>query len=217
MKNICVIGAGGLGRETIMVIEDINKVKRNYNILGIIDDKKDIKGKYINNYPVLGGTNWIKEHEDEDIKYVFGIGEPKIKKKILGKILDLNIDFETIIHPSAIYSQHIKLGKGVVITAGCILTVNIIIEDHVFLNLNTTVGHDTIIKNLAIASPTVCINGINTIGEGVYLGTGCKLIHNIEIGSWSIIGAGAVVVKDIPSFVTAVGVPAEVIKTHKKR
>ncbi|MCK5561816.1 MAG: transferase, partial [Thermoplasmata archaeon] len=185
MDKICVIGAGGLGRETIMVIEDINMVKRKYSILGIIDDNENVHGQYLNNHQILGGTKWIKEHEDEDIKFVFGIGEPETKIKILKKIINLDIEFETIVHPSVIKSDHIKFGKGTVITAGCILTVNIIIGDHVFLNLNTIVGHDSIIKDFSIANPTICINGKNTIGEGVYLGTGCKLIHNVEIGDWS--------------------------------
>ena len=48
-------------------------------------------------------------------------------------------------------------------------------------------------------------------------GTGAAIIQGITIGEWTIIGAGAVVVDDIPANVTAVGIPAKVIKTREER
>jgi acetyltransferase-like isoleucine patch superfamily enzyme len=53
------------------------------------------------------------------------------------------------------------------------------------------------------------------IGAGCYIGAGATIIDRVTIGEWSTVGAGAVVVGDLPPFVTAVGVPAKVIKRHQ--
>jgi sugar O-acyltransferase (sialic acid O-acetyltransferase NeuD family) len=113
-------------------------------------------------------------------------------------------------------SEFIELGEGVIICAGTILTVNIKIGNHVIINLNCTIGHDTIIEDYCSMMPTVKINGNNHLHKGVYVGTGATFIHQVTIGAWSTIGAGAVVVKDIPENVIAVGIPAKVIK-HKEK
>lgn len=60
--------------------------------------------------------------------------------------------------------------------------------------------------------PSVNISGEVTIGQGVYVGTGAKIINQLEIGDYTIVGAGAVVAKSLPAKCTVVGVPARVIK-----
>ena len=78
-----------------------------------------------------------------------------------------------------------------------------------------TVGHDTIIGNYSSFMPSVNISGEVKINEGVYVGTGAKIINQIEIGGQTIVGAGAVVARTLPSRCTAVGIPAKVIKYHE--
>ena len=85
-------------------------------------------------------------------------------------------------------------------------------EDFVILNLGCTVGHDTTIKKYSAFMPSVNISGEVKIGEGVYVGTGAKIINQLEIGDYTIVGAGAVVAKTLPAHCTAVGVPARVVK-----
>lgn len=212
MIPICVIGAGGLGRETVMVIEAINKLKATYTIVGFIDANQSLHNRMINGYRVLGDFEWIRKNQGEALRYVLGIGDPSSRRKVVAELRDTNIRYETLVHPNAVYSDHVNIGNGVVVTAGCIITVNIEIKDHVFLNLNTTVGHDAIIGPYCVINPSSCISGCVSIGEGANIGTGCKIINNITIGDWCTIGAGAVVIRDIPSYSTAVGVPAKVIK-----
>jgi serine acetyltransferase len=95
------------------------------------------------------------------------------------------------------------------------ITTNVKINDFVILNLQCTVGHDTVINNLAAFMPSVNISGEVNIGEGVYVGTGAKIINQLEIGDYTIVGAGAVVAKSLPAHCTAVGVPAKPIKFHE--
>lgn len=208
MKDIVVIGAGGFGREVMWLIEDINKV-RQYNILGFIDDNPEIIGKIINNYPVLGNTDWLL---DKELYVVNAIGDPIIKKKVCLKLQNSRNIYPILKHPSAIVSKLVNIGEGSIICAGNIITVNIEIGKHVIVNLDCTIGHDAIIKDYSTILPSVNVSGAVTIGECVSVGTGSAIIQGVKIGANSIIGAGSVVVKDIPESCVAVGIPAKPIK-----
>ena len=210
MKSVVIVGAGGFGREVLEIFKDQNKKKKNWNILGFIDGNTELHGKIINNYPVLGGFDWFENHKDTSC--VCAVGEPKTKKKIIEELRKRNVTFCNAIHPSVIMSEFIELGTGIIIGAGTILTVNIKIGNHVIINLNCTIGHDAVIEDYCSLMPTVKINGNNHLHEGVYVGSGTTFIHQINVGAWTTIGAGAVVVSDIPGNVLALGVPAKVHK-----
>ena len=60
------------------------------------------------------------------------------------------------------------------------------------------------------------IGGNAILGEGVSIGTAATILNEVKIGKWSIVGAGAVVTRDLPEYVTAVGVPAKVIKYREQ-
>ena len=104
------------------------------------------------------------------------------------------------------------IGEGSIITSGVIITCNVKIGMHVQLNLNTTIGHDNIIKNYVTTAPAVNISGSCCIGQNVYLGTGALVREDINIVKNSIIGMGSVVVKNIDESGTYVGNPAKKIK-----
>ena len=214
MKDIAIFGAGGFGREVLALIKDINRVAPAWNIVGFFDDGYE-KGVMINGYPSLGQTDELNKWKSP-LNLAIAIGDPGIKKSVLNKINNPMVDYPTLIHPSVWIGdkEFVKLGKGCIVCAGVMITTNVQIEDFVILNLQCTVGHDTIIKDYAAFMPTVNISGEVTIGEGVYVGTGAKIINQLEIGEYTIVGAGAVVSQTLPANCTAVGVPAKPIKVH---
>ena len=212
MKKIAIFAAGGFGREVHSLIMDINKKKKSYLFIGYFDDGKD-KGVLINNYPVLGNiedlNNW-----SEPIDLVVAIGNPSVKKALIERIHNQNVNFPVLIHPGVIIGdlQFNRIGEGSIICAGTIITVNIEIGRHVILNLCCTVGHDTKIGDYSSFMPTVNISGEVLIENCVYVGTGAKIINQLTIGEYSTIGAGAVVTKSIPPKCVAVGMPAKPVK-----
>lgn len=212
MKDIAIFGVGGFGREVLTLIKAINRVSKDYNVLGFFDDGHE-KGEIVNGYPVLGKTEEINAWPTE-IGLAISIGNPSVKKKVIKKISNPNISYPTLIHPNVVVgdSGYVKIGEGCIICAGNMITTNIEIGNFVILNLGCTVGHDTIIKDYAAFMPSCNISGEVSIEEGVYCGTGVKIINQISIGEYATIGAGAVVVKSLPAHCTAVGVPAKVIK-----
>jgi len=212
MLKIAIFGAGGFGREAHFLIEQINSVKKIFSFIGYFDDGKE-KGMIINNYPILGNLNDLNNWK-ENIGIVLAIGNPRIKKTIIEKITNKNISFPVLIHPNVIIGdmQFNHIGEGSIICAGTIITVNIEIGKHVILNLSCTVGHDSVIGDYSSFMPTVNISGEVNIENGVYVGTGAKIINQLTIGEYTTIGAGAVVAKSLPPRCVAVGIPAKPIK-----
>lgn len=211
MKQIVIIGAGGFGREVLWLIERINAKEMTWEIKGYIDD--GIKaGTQINGYPVLGGIDYLQKVE-EQIAVACAIGSSQTRKKIIEKISHKkNIEFPNLIDPDVQMSNYIELGRGNIICAGSILTVNISICNFTILNLNCTVGHDVILNSFVTVYPNVNVSGCVSIGERTEIGTGTKIIQGKTIGEDIVIGAGAVVVRDIDIPGTYVGVPVKAVK-----
>lgn len=210
MKQIVIIGAGGFGREVQWLIERINEKKILWEIKGYIDDGMEV-GTQINGYTVLGGIQTLADTK-EKISVVCAIGSAKTRKEIVEKLLcNDNLEFPNLIDPSVQMSKYVNLGKGNIICAGNILTVNIAIKDFTILNLDCTTGHDVVINSFVTVYPSVNISGCVTIGENVEVGTGTQIIQGKNICANTIVGAGTVVVKNIESEGIYVGIPAKPI------
>lgn len=212
MKDIVVVGAGGFGREVAWLIEDINKVNEEWNIIGFVDDSDSIQGTDINGYKVVGNIEWLK---NQKFNVVNAIGDPIVKKKVIERLIDSENIYPVLIHPSVIYSRQVSFGEGSIVCAANIITTNIEIGKHVIINLDCTIGHDAAIGNYTTILPSVNISGFVKTEEGVSIGTGSAVIQGVRIGENTVIGAGSVVVKDLPANCTAVGTPAKPIKFHE--
>lgn len=215
MRRIIILGAGGHAREIADVCMACNASGEDYHILGFIDEDRSNHGRLLNNFPILGDFSWFDSVDKSELFVIAGIGDPALRRKIIVKALDKGLRFCNIVHPTAVVTPFVHLGKGVVIAAGCIFTNQIQVGEHVYFNLDTTVSHDAIVGDFCNINPGVRISGNVHIKQGCYIGTGVAIIQGVTIGEWSILGAGAVVVADLPANVTAVGVPAKVIKTRE--
>jgi sugar O-acyltransferase (sialic acid O-acetyltransferase NeuD family) len=216
-KNFVIIGAGGFAREVLDIFEAAKEAGQNCEVLGyLVEAQYGLQGKLINDRPILGDFGWLAERAKK-VLVICGVGDPMVRKRLIERARDGGARFGNIIHPSAILTKHITLGEGIVIAAGCILTNNIRIGDHVHVNLDCTIGHDCVLENYTTLAPGVHVSGCVTLGEGCHIGTGANIVEKKMVGAWSQIGAGSVVIADIPQHSTAVGVPAKVIKTRAKR
>ncbi|WP_248513621.1 acetyltransferase, partial [Sporosarcina sp. NCCP-2222] len=193
MKDIVIYGSGGFAREVAQLIEDINERSAQWNLLGFIDDNIENHGYVINELPVLGGLEWIVAKEE--IAVVLGIGSPNAKKKVVAKLIDFsNILFPNLIHPTVKFSRFNTIGKGNILCEGNILTTNITIKDFVTINLNCTIGHDTLISSYSTILPNASVSGNVIFEERVDVGTNATVIQGKTVGEGTIVGAAAVVV-----------------------
>lgn len=212
-KPIVILGAGGFARETLDIIDAVNAVQNTFECLGfVLDAQYGQAGDIINEYPILGDFSWLSQHDS--VLAVCGVGSPEIRRKMVYRTKELGVRFATLIHPTAIITRWVSFGEGCVVTAGCIFTNQITVGSHVHVNLDCTVGHDVRIDDFVTISPGVHVSGNVHLQEGCYVGTGANIIEKRTIGSWSIIGSGSTVVKDVEPNTTVVGVPAQMIKTR---
>ena len=215
MKDLIIIGASGFGREVAWLVERINAVKMTWRIIGFIDDNAAIHGSLVGGYPVIGDCKKISEYPDAF--YVCAIGASKVRKTVIAKVMNSihTLHYATLIDPSVIISERVNISDGCIICAGSIITVDITLGNHVIINLDCTIGHDAVINDFVTIYPSVNVSGTTTVGECVELGTGAQIIQGKIIGKDTIIGAGSVVVTDLPEKCTAVGSPAKPIKYQK--
>lgn len=210
-KIICIFGTGGCGRETLLCL--INKIALTKLKIGeiavfMVDDDYYTK-------PVIMGVPVIKSSTFSAEKYqvVVAIGDPYVRRKIVGK-LPPETEYITIIDPNAIISEWVEIGVGSIITAGTILTCNIKIGKHSHLNLNTTIAHDCKIGNFFTTAPAVNISGNCDFGDSVYFGTNSSAKQGVKICDNVTIGMGGVVVKNIVESGVYIGNPARPFRTE---
>ena len=216
MKDIVIIGAGGVGSETAWIIEQINIKKDKWNLLGFIDDNKLVQGQSIIGYKVIGNIEkFIKTYKNlkkEDRPYVvIAIANYNVKKEIVNKLKDM-FNFATVIHPDVFVHISNSIGEGCIIYPGVIMTVDIKIGNNVIVSPKCGIGHNSKVHDYASLLWNVNVSGYDIIEEGSLIGSGATIIQNKIIGKDSIIGAGAVVINDFGDKVKAVGVPAIIKK-----
>jgi sugar O-acyltransferase (sialic acid O-acetyltransferase NeuD family) len=135
----------------------------------------------------------------------------------MNKAKETGFEFISLIHPNVEMSKWVEIGEGAVICAGNILTTNIWLHDHVQINMDCTIGHDVVMGDYATLAPGVHLSGYVHVGKRVYIGTGANIVNGtkdnpIIIGDDAVVGAGACVIRSVPSGDTVAGVPAKSIK-----
>jgi sugar O-acyltransferase (sialic acid O-acetyltransferase NeuD family) len=213
-QHIAILGASNFAREAYWHIKGTDPGIG----LVFVEDISDIKTIVMGDTAVPVIKNWkfnritVGEETLTIDKFVIGVGEPDKKKILVSKAVSNGLEpAATFVHPRAlIQGQDCTIGLGGIITPGCIITTNVTIGNYVILNLNTTVGHDTVISDYVTINPGANISGNVTLGEGVLLGTGTVVRDNITIVRGVTTGAQACVVEDLKEpDVVVVGVPAK--------
>ncbi len=210
------MGAGGHAREIVEVFLDGSSKGEGWPVLGYIDENPASHGKTLDGLPVLGNFRWFEGVDRGEVQVICAVGTPQVAHELVQKALDLGLEFCKAVSPLAHVSPFARLGRGVMLFAHSVINTGAEIGDFSTLNLAATVSHDTVVGPFCNINPGVHLAGNVRVEEGCYIGMGANIIQGVTIGAWSIIGAGTVVVKDIPPNVTAVGVPAKVIKTREE-
>ena len=196
MNRLVIIGAGGHGK----VIAD-SAWKNGYTNICFVDDNAtgDVMG-----FPIIGTSIEIERLNDGNTDFVIGIGNNATRKLIAEKY---DVNFVTLVHPSAQIGVNVSIGKGTVVMAGAVINPCAMVGEHCIINTGAIVEHDNVIEDYAHISPNAALGGTVRVGECTHIGIGATVKNNTEICSDCTIGAGAVVVKNIKEPGTYVGVP----------
>lgn len=207
-KPLIIVCGGGFAREVIWLARDCSA---EWDIMGILDDTPSLQGQEICGIPVLGTIDCWPTFSGA--WFVVAVGSPRNRRIIVTRMESRGpVKFATLIHPTALLSDYVKIKEGSIITARCILTTQIELGRHTIVNLACTIGHDVITGDFCTLAPQVALSGNVTLGHGVEIGTGAAVIEKLTIGTGTLIGAGSLLTKTCPDNVLAVGIPARQIK-----
>jgi sugar O-acyltransferase (sialic acid O-acetyltransferase NeuD family) len=208
MKNLYIVGAGGFGREIHSWIKLHPEYNKDWAVAGFLDDNPAALSLFGN----FAMVKALAGHQvSESNVYLCALGLPPIKYKCLAPLIEQKAEFISFIHPSATIGERVKFGKGVVICPGASISVDISIGDFSMIGPNTTIGHDGTIGAWCTLCAQCDVTGRVTIGDRVFLGSRVSIIPSKKVGSKSILGAGSVVISDVPEGVTVVGNPARIL------
>lgn len=206
MTRIVIVGAGGHAQVIADVILCRARLGEDVQLLGFVDDNPRLLSREILGVKVLGLIAQLTEFEPEAV--IVGIGDNVTRARVYRQLKSGGATFATAIHPRAFVAENVRLGEGSVVFANAVINTGSIIGPNVIINTGATVDHHALIDAHVHIAPGVHLGGTGTVEEGAFLGIGCSVIPNRVIGAWSIVGAGAAVIHDVPPRTTVVGVPA---------
>jgi sugar O-acyltransferase (sialic acid O-acetyltransferase NeuD family) len=187
------------------VIVDIFLANKESNII-ILDDNSKINDMLLD-FPIINFEQ--VDYLESNSKMIIAIGDnytrQYISKRWKGK-------YNTMIHPGAIVSNYSKIGEGTVIMPGAIVNSSSSIGNHVIINSGAIVEHDCILSDFVHVCPNVALAGNVKVGVGSQIGIGACVIQGVKIGKWVTVGAGSVIIKDVPDYAVIVGNPGKIIK-----
>lgn len=206
--KIVIIGGRGNGTVIASTIEDCKSAGQSIECAGFLNDNE----KEIDDYPVLGPITkegWQKV--DEEYYFIYALSTVKQayqRHKLLKELEIPERRFATVIHPTAAVSDKAKLGYGVVLMPFVLVSPGVVIGNHSQMYAQSFVGHDSILGEMVFVANNASIGGSVKIEDGAHIGSNSSIRERITVGEWSIVGLGAVVLKDVPPYTTVVGNPA---------
>ena len=114
----------------------------------------------------------------------------------------------SVVHPGARIAGSARLAGGSFVAAGAILGPDAALEDDCIVNHNAVVDHDCRIGPSCHVAPGATLGGDVSLGARVLVGAGASILPGLHLGDDCILGAGAVLLDNLPQCCTAVGVPA---------
>lgn len=198
MNRIGIFGAGGFAREVAWLIEDMGLAVAAFFESDAVWNARDVAG-----LPVLPASRFDASSWDA----VIAIGNPATRRAVRDG-LPRETHYPTLVHPNVARSRRVEIGAGSIVCAGSVLTCDIVLGEHVHLNLLTTVGHDCRLDDFVTTAPAVNISGNCHLGAGSYFGTNACLREGVHVAPGATVGMGAVVVASLPDVAVYVGNPA---------
>jgi len=205
--RVILVGAGGFGREVLAWARDAHRGGSFPLITGFLDDNPNALSGFSYELDYLGSISDFRA-KTEDL-FVVGVGSPDSKKKISIYFKDHLKNFLTLIHPSAVVAPTATIGRGVIVCPFALISTDTIISDFVTLNAMSSIGHDSRVGRYSTLSGHVDVTGQVEVGEGVFFGTGAKVVPRIKVGNNAKIGAGCTVMRSVQAESTYYTTPAK--------
>lgn len=209
-EKLVIWGASGHAK----VVADIIRLQGKYEIVGFLDDwNPHFHGADFCGAKVLGGREQLERLYRAGVRQiVLGFGKCHARIELSELVKSLGFNLATAIHPRATVAADVRVGPGTVIAAGAVINPGCSVGENVIVNTLSLVGHDCIVEDGATISSGARLAGGVRVGRAAWVGIGSTVVERAHIGAGARIGAGSVVLNDIPEYVLAHGVPAKIIR-----
>lgn len=207
MNDAIIFGTGGHAR----VVFDVMKRQNQYNPVAFVSLGEDLSS-FLN----LPHVHQSKLNHLSWDRGVVAIGDNFIRSKVVQYILSVKPHFKfiSLVDPSAQLGSDVVVQEGTVIMPHCVVNTGSRIGQHVILNTSSSIDHDCKIEDFASLAPGAILGGNVSLGNFTAVSLGAHIIHGKKIGQHSVIGAGAVVLKNVSDFTVAYGNPCREIRVR---
>jgi len=211
-KKIIIYGGTGQAKVVRPIINYYGS-----SVAAIFDDTPDLHSPFddVDIFVGLEGLkSWLSGIKNRsEIGFVVAIGNPhgRVRLKLHEKLVNEGLIPTIIIHPSAIIAENAIIGEGSQIMAGAIVMPEAIIGKECIINTKASVDHECLIEDGSEIAPGATLCGSVHLGVNVWICAGATILPRLTIGHDSIVGAGAVVLRDVRPSTTIVGIPAKKI------
>jgi UDP-perosamine 4-acetyltransferase len=214
--RVALYGAGNVGKMVAYLLS----YREEIHVAAVVDDNPATWGTEVRGVPVIGGRDRLPALLADGVTgAICSIGDNKTRGRLSETLAGIGFELINAIHPTAMISTDVRMGKGNIVAAGVTLYVDPIIGDNVYFDVGAVVSHDTIIADNALISAGVTIGARIDIGRNALVGLGASVMtpkwgqeSRLRVGDNAIVGIGAVVIEDVPDNAVVVGVPAKIIR-----
>lgn len=211
-QDLVIWGASGHAT----VVADAVRSRGDYQVVGFLDDL-DPSRRELGGAPVLGGREQLPKLLADGVHWLFvAVGDCVSRLRLARIAAESGFQFATIVHPATTVAADSEIGEGCFLAAGSVLGPSSTVHPHAILNTQSGVDHHCVVGGGAHLAPGARIAGGVAVGRGTLLGIGSCVVDHTTIGEFSIVGAGGVVVSDLPDRCVAMGVPARVVRKRSE-
>ena len=211
-RRVAVVGAGPHAKVAL----DIFAAARQCDVIGVLDDDAAKKGVRLLGVEVLGSVSWGLETLPSDVAFFVAIGGNGPRQRVIARCSDTGRRLTNAVHPSAVVSAGAVLHSNVMACANSVIGVEVVVSDGAVINTSVSVDHESVLGLNAYLAPGSHTAGRVRIGREAFVGVGTTIGPGVTIGDHAVIGAGSLVLGDVPERVYAWGRPARVIKPVEK-
>jgi sugar O-acyltransferase (sialic acid O-acetyltransferase NeuD family) len=210
MKNLIIIGARGYGRVVFNLAISCTGYKSEYQVKGFLDDKSDALDGF-DGYPSIIDTVENYQIQEDDV-FICALGEVANKKKYVQFVLDKGGNFISLIHPLVKINQNSKIGKGCMIFSNVIIGCDAKVDDFATIQAYAILGHDSYIGKYCYIDSFVSLGGYVYVENEATIYPSAVVHPRKKIGTGSVVGAGAIVIRNVKNYKTVYGNPAIILK-----
>ena len=207
-KKVCIVGAGGLGRELASWLLLDEQFVNEFELIGFLDDNLKALDGFQTKLAIIDRITVDTLNSSKNV--ILAVADIAYKKKIIEEIITKsNVELLSYKFHNVLVGLSTNIGKGVVLSPSVLISCNVVIGNGVFVNSGSQIGHDVQIGNYTSIMANVDIGGGAIIEDEVFIGSAAVILPGVTICKGARIGAGSVVLKNIKKVGTYFGNPAK--------